>query len=539
MMKRRIRRDPDERERGHVALRRRVQPDGRGVRSERGAPLRGDRPGGPAPRGPEGGRTRPRYRHRHRTARLPRGALRPAARRRRHRPRGRRDLRRLLSRRERGHPEHPVRDARFAQHRLPRQALRRRGEQPRHPRLRMGPRVPGGPPGAQARRSVHLQRVANRPSDDVRGAPSTPGEVRDRDALERARPLEGGEAAGPRRSGGVDARESGQRPQRACDRRVRPDGSDDEIVPDPLPRSGRVVDLHGIVRLARAGAARDVGGTARGIPDGARGETRPSEGGGRDRGHVVAQLLLGLPGVGRLGNTKYARGPSKPPHVRGTDAHKIYNSGAVTVHALRGVNLPIPKGEMVAIMGPSGCGKTTHLTCFSGLDDLTSGDVRIEGVSLHGMDDDAKSRYRSRRMGFVFQSYNLLPVLTAAENVELPLLVAKAPAKEARRKALALLGQVELDGWEGHKPAQLSAGQQQRVAIARALVNDPAIVWADEPTGNLDSETSAQIMDLLVHLNREQRQTLVLVTHDAIVSSRAHRILRMRNGQIVEETRSA
>jgi len=230
---------------------------------------------------------------------------------------------------------------------------------------------------------------------------------------------------------------------------------------------------------------------------------------------------------------------AEEPIIRGIEAHKVYNSGAVTVHALRGVNLAIPKGEMVAIMGPSGCGKTTLLNCFSGLDDLTSGDVRIEGVSLQGMDDDAKSRYRSRRMGFVFQSYNLLPVLTAAENVELPLLVAKAPAKEARRKAVALLGQVELDGWEGHKPAQLSAGQQQRVAIARALVNDPAIVWADEPTGNLDSETSAQIMDLLVRLNREQRQTLVLVTHDAIVSSRAHRILRMRNGQIVEETRGS
>ncbi|TLZ95190.1 MAG: ABC transporter ATP-binding protein [Methanobacteriota archaeon] len=227
------------------------------------------------------------------------------------------------------------------------------------------------------------------------------------------------------------------------------------------------------------------------------------------------------------------------PIIRGIDAHKTYNSGPVTVHALRGVNLEIPRGEMVAIMGPSGCGKTTLLNCFSGLDDLTSGDVQIEGVSLSGMDDDAKSRYRSRRMGFVFQSYNLLPVLTAAENVELPLLVAKVPAKDARRKALVLMEQVELNGWAGHKPAQLSAGQQQRVAIARALVNDPAIVWADEPTGNLDSETSAQIMDLLVRLNREQRQTLVLVTHDAIVSSRAHRILRMRNGQIVEETRSA
>src|SRR3989475_254111 len=225
------------------------------------------------------------------------------------------------------------------------------------------------------------------------------------------------------------------------------------------------------------------------------------------------------------------------PIIRGVDAHKVDNSGAVKVHALRGVNLAIRGGEMVAIMGPSGCGKPTWLNCFSGLDDLTSGDVLIEGVSLAPRDDNGKSRYRSRRMGFVFQKYNLLPVLTAVENVEVPLLGARVPGKEARRKALALMTAVELDGWADHKPAQLSAGQQQRVAIARALVNDPAIVWADEPTGNLDSETSAQIMDLLVRLNREQGQTLVLVTHDAVVSARAHRILRMRNGEIVEETR--
>ncbi len=228
---------------------------------------------------------------------------------------------------------------------------------------------------------------------------------------------------------------------------------------------------------------------------------------------------------------------SDAPMVRAVNAQKVYNSGAVQVHALRGVSLEIPRGEMVAIMGPSGCGKTTLLNCFSGLDDLTSGDVLIEGVSLASMDDDAKSRYRSRRMGFVFQSYNLLPVLTTVENVELPLLVVRAPASEARERAKALLKAVELEGWEDHKPAQLSAGQQQRVAIARALVNDPAIVWADEPTGNLDSETSAQIMDLLVRLNREQGQTLVLVTHDAVVSARAHRILKMRNGQIIEEQR--
>lgn len=225
------------------------------------------------------------------------------------------------------------------------------------------------------------------------------------------------------------------------------------------------------------------------------------------------------------------------PIVRAIQVHKTYNSGAVEVHALRGVDATIERGEMVAIMGPSGCGKTTLLNCLSGLDDPTSGDVLIEGVSIGGMDDDAKSRYRSRRMGFVFQSYNLLPVFSAVENVELPLLVARKPARYARATALRLLHDVDLEGWEAHRPAQLSAGQQQRVAVARALVNDPAIVWADEPTGNLDSDTAGQIMDLLVRLNREQRQTLVVVTHDGAVSSRANRILTMRNGQIVDERR--
>ena len=226
---------------------------------------------------------------------------------------------------------------------------------------------------------------------------------------------------------------------------------------------------------------------------------------------------------------------AEAPMVRAIAVHKTYNSGPVEVHALRGVDATIERGEMVAIMGPSGCGKTTLLNCLSGLDDLSSGDVLIEGTSLASMDDDAKSEYRSRRMGFVFQSYNLLPVFTAVENVELPLLVARMPPKEARARALRLLEAVDLVGWEAHRPSQLSAGQQQRVAIARALVNDPAIVWADEPTGNLDSETAGQIMDLLVRMNQEQRQTLVVVTHDAAVSSRARRILTMRNGKIVDE----
>ncbi len=231
--------------------------------------------------------------------------------------------------------------------------------------------------------------------------------------------------------------------------------------------------------------------------------------------------------------------PAPDSIVKAVDVHKVYNSGSVRVHALRGVSLDIRRGESVAIMGPSGCGKTTLLNCLSGLDDLTAGDVFIEGVPLKGMGDAEKTRYRARRMGFIFQSYNLLPVFTAEENVELPLLIAGVPSDVARTRAKAVLDAVELGPWGHHKPAQLSAGQQQRVAIARALVNDPAIVWADEPTGNLDSDTSAQILDLLRRLNREKGQTLVLVTHDTAIGGTAGRVLRMRNGQIVDEARNA
>lgn len=223
--------------------------------------------------------------------------------------------------------------------------------------------------------------------------------------------------------------------------------------------------------------------------------------------------------------------------VRAVNLHKVYNSGTVTVHALRGVDLEIPAGEFVAVMGPSGCGKTTLLNCLSGLDDLTEGDVFVEGVRLTEMDDDRRSAYRARRMGFVFQSYNLLPVLSARENVELPLVVAGVSQRSAASSADQMLRLVALGDHAEHKPAELSAGQQQRVAIARALVNRPGIVWADEPTGNLDSETSGEILDLLARLNRENGQTFVVVTHDPSVASRAHRILRMRNGQIAEETR--
>jgi len=222
------------------------------------------------------------------------------------------------------------------------------------------------------------------------------------------------------------------------------------------------------------------------------------------------------------------------PIVRAANVHKTYNSGKVTVQALRGVDLEIARGEVVAVMGPSGCGKTTLLNCLSGLDDLTEGDVWVEGVKLSEMGDDRRTEYRAKRMGFVFQSYNLLPVLTARENVELPLLVGGVPYRQAREVARRLLGLVGLGEFADLKPAELSAGQQQRVAIGRALVNTPAIVWADEPTGNLDTATGRDIVDLVVRLNRETGKTFVIVTHDADIASRCDRIVRMDSGRILD-----
>lgn len=226
------------------------------------------------------------------------------------------------------------------------------------------------------------------------------------------------------------------------------------------------------------------------------------------------------------------------PLVKAVEAVKTYESGPLEVHALQRVNLEIGRGEMVAIMGPSGCGKTTLLNCFSGLDELTSGEVYVDGQALSAMTDKSKTEYRAKRMGFIFQSYNLLPILTAVENVELPLLITGTHPKKARDTATKLLDLVGMKGWEPHKPSELSAGQQQRTAIARALVNSPAIVWADEPTGNLDTDTSRQIMQLLKKLNLENHQTFVVVTHDQAVSEWADRILRMKDGRIVEDTRN-
>jgi len=216
--------------------------------------------------------------------------------------------------------------------------------------------------------------------------------------------------------------------------------------------------------------------------------------------------------------------------------HKIYELNGLKVHALRDVNLLIEKGDMVVIMGPSGCGKTTLLNCLSGLDAPTSGIVKIEGIPLSQMNDNELSEYRATRMGFIFQSFNLLPVLTALENVELPLLVAGINEKDARLRALSMLSRVDLEDWAHHRPMELSGGQQQRVAIARALISRPAIIWADEPTGNLDSAGADQITALLKTLNKANRQTFVIVTHDPSVAKTADRLISMKDGAILSES---
>jgi putative ABC transport system ATP-binding protein len=227
--------------------------------------------------------------------------------------------------------------------------------------------------------------------------------------------------------------------------------------------------------------------------------------------------------------------PSQSGTIVANGVTKTYDTGKVKVDALRGVDLSIKEGEMIAVMGPSGCGKTTLLNCLSGLDDITAGEILIRGTKLSEMNDRVRTSYRAKKIGFIFQAYNLLPVLTAAENVELPLLISGTAPKEARRKAIDALATVGLADWQNHKPAELSGGQQQRVTIARSLVNKPEIVFGDEPTGNLDSESSKEIMALLKKLNKENRQTFIIVTHDYNVGKLADRIVMMRDGKIEKD----
>ena len=226
------------------------------------------------------------------------------------------------------------------------------------------------------------------------------------------------------------------------------------------------------------------------------------------------------------------------PLMRAVDVTKTYRSGNNEVHALQGVSLDVHEGDLIAVIGPSGNGKTTLLNCLSGIDSIDSGQVFIDGQDIHSLNDADRTAHRGERMGFIFQSFNLIPVLSARENVEIPLVMAGLGPSEASERSAEMLERVGLSDRIDHRPRELSGGEQQRVAIARALVTTPAIVWADEPTGNLNSETAADIIDLLIEVN-DNGQTVVMVTHDQAIASTGTRIVEVRDGQIHrDETQS-
>jgi len=216
---------------------------------------------------------------------------------------------------------------------------------------------------------------------------------------------------------------------------------------------------------------------------------------------------------------------------------KIYKQKKLKTEVLRGVDLTVSKGEVVSIMGPSGCGKTTLLNLLGGLDKPSRGEVFLNGYEITGMKDSVLSRFRLENIGFVFQFLNLIPTLTALENVELPLAIARKPAKERAERALFLLGQVGLHQKAGSFPHELSGGEQQRVAIARALVNDPKVVLMDEPTGNLDSKNSMLLMDLISRVNEDDQQTFVIVTHDQHIAEMTGRTIQMKDGLIIGDNK--
>ncbi len=214
------------------------------------------------------------------------------------------------------------------------------------------------------------------------------------------------------------------------------------------------------------------------------------------------------------------------------DLHKTYTGTEAPVHALRGVSLALEAGDFVAVMGPSGCGKSTLLHLCGAMDRPTSGTLALDGTPLDRLGDDELTRIRRERVGFVFQFFNLLPTLTVAENVQLPLLLANGNAGEARARAAALLERVGLGARQSHYPQQLSGGEMQRTAIARALVHQPSLLVADEPTGNLDSESGRAVLDLLIELHRDTRVAILLATHDAEVAAAADRVVHMRDGSV-------
>jgi putative ABC transport system ATP-binding protein len=224
------------------------------------------------------------------------------------------------------------------------------------------------------------------------------------------------------------------------------------------------------------------------------------------------------------------------PHtIEIKNLQKQYGAGQVSVHALRDVNLKFGKGEFVAVLGASGSGKTTLLNLIGALDKPTQGHIYIEGKDIAALNEKGLVQLRRRKIGFIFQFYNLMPVLTAFENIELPMVISGVPKKEAQERAKTLLAAVGLQDRANHRPDELSGGQQQRVAVARALANKPAIVLADEPTGDLDSATGEQVMRLLLKLSKEQGTTVLAATHDVSLLKVADRALRMKDGQVVAD----
>ena len=225
------------------------------------------------------------------------------------------------------------------------------------------------------------------------------------------------------------------------------------------------------------------------------------------------------------------------PIISLRDVTKVYRQGSVDIHALRGLSLDIEPGEFTAICGPSGSGKTTSLNLIGGLDSMTSGSIAIEGQELGDLNKKQLSALRRDRIGFVFQAYNLMPVLTAYENAEMVLWVQGVDAAARRERVMGLLARVGLEGMEDRRPSELSGGQQQRVAIARAIASNPAVVLADEPTANVDSETAETLLDLMETLNRDQGVTFLFSTHDPQVMERARRVVRLVDGSVASDDR--
>jgi putative ABC transport system ATP-binding protein len=222
-----------------------------------------------------------------------------------------------------------------------------------------------------------------------------------------------------------------------------------------------------------------------------------------------------------------------------TDVQKTYRTGPIEVPALRGIDLRVAAGEFLAIAGPSGCGKTTLLNIIGGLDRADTGEVFVDGKNLQLLSSGNLARLRLQRLGFVFQAYNLLPVLTALENTEFTLLLQDVPAKQRKARVEKLFSEIGLGGLEDRRPGALSGGQQQRVAVARAMVTEPALILADEPTANLDSVTATALLEVMEQLNRTHGTTFVYATHDPQVMERAHRLIRLRDGRVVSDVTQA